>query len=102
MREIKLIIRPMRGGKTTELIKRCAERGGYIVCRSLEEAGRIFGQAKQMGLKIPFPISYDEFVNRKYYGKGVKKFHIDNIDMLVIYISQGFLLIIFYEQWGAR
>ncbi len=84
---MRLIIRPRRCGKTTTLIKLCAKNGGYIVCHSKEESIRIFQQANDMKRKIPLPISYDEFYRKQYYGRGVGKFHIDNAEMLLQYIS---------------
>jgi len=84
---MKIIFRPRRAGKTTDLIKECSEKGGYMVCHNYEEAHRVFKLAKDMGLNIPLPITYAQFVNKEYYGIGVKSFHIDNIDMLITYIS---------------
>lgn len=80
---MKKIIDKIRSGKTTQLIKMSAETGAYIVCLSMEDAARIQRQSQQMNLKIPFPITFDEFVSRKYYGAGVKGFLIDNADMLL-------------------
>lgn len=77
-------------GRTTKLIKACAEaeqRGevSYIVCHSHPEAYRIAGQAKKMGLNIGFPITYDEFLKRQYSPH--VNLYIDNVDMLVRYMS---------------
>lgn len=85
---MKVIYNGRGAGKTTELIKICAKQGGYIVCHSFNEAHRIFKQAKKLNLNIPLPISYQEFVNKEYYAKEVKKFHIDNVYMLVVYLSE--------------
>lgn len=80
----------MRGrqkGKTTELINECHEKKGYIVCHSLDECRRVFHEALKMGKKIPMPISYDEFLNKRYYSRGIERFYIDNADMLLQYIT---------------
>jgi hypothetical protein len=74
-------------GKTTELIKKSAETGNYIVCHSLDEANRIQSKAQDMGLKIPLPITYDEFLKKRYYGKGIGGFLIDNADMFLQSLS---------------
>lgn len=70
---MKIIMRGRRNGKTTELIKMSAENGGYIVCRSHNAASMIKKQSKEMGLKIPYPITYAELLRKSYYAKGVKK-----------------------------
>ena len=74
-------------GKSTQLIKKSAKTGDYIVCYSLVEANRLQHKAIDMGLKIPLPISYREFVERKYNSKGIKGFLIDNIEGLLEYMS---------------
>jgi ligand-binding SRPBCC domain-containing protein len=84
------IIQGARGsGKTTKLIQACAEHGGYIVCRSRDEAYRIDDLAVEMGVQIPFPLTYWEFQHNLYHEKGVRKIHIDDADDLLRYIAQG-------------
>jgi hypothetical protein len=80
---MKQITGGIRSGKTTELIRLSAETGGYIVCLNMDEASRIQFQSQEMGLKIPFPITFDEFKSHQYYGRGIKGFLIDNADMLL-------------------
>lgn len=76
-------------GKTTTLIKISADSGAYIVCFSMKEADRVHMEAIKMGLKIPLPITYDEFISRHYSPKGVRSLLIDNVDMLLQYIAKG-------------
>lgn len=85
---MEVICRSRQAGKTHDLIKRCYEEGGYIVCASRREADRVHGVAEQMGLDVPQPITFLEFVQQKYHPEGVKKFHIDNVDMCVQMISK--------------
>ncbi len=80
---MKVILRARQQGKTTEIIKRSHETGGYIVCRTVEEAHKIQEQAVKLGYKIPLPITVGEFINKEYYGKGIKSFLIDNADYLL-------------------
>ena len=54
-----------KSGKTTAIIKRCAEQGGYIVCFNNREADRVHCQARRMGLKIPMPITFREFTHNE-------------------------------------
>lgn len=84
---MKTLIIPRGKGKTTELIKKSAEFGYYIVCQRLAEANRIQAEAQDMGLQIPLPITYDEFLKKKYYEKGISGFLIDNVDIFLQSLS---------------
>lgn len=86
---MKIISKGRRNGKTTELIRMCAERGGYIVCRSNNAALMIKRQSKEMGLKIPYPITYAELLHKNYYAKGVKKLYIDDANELLRTLTRG-------------
>ncbi|HMR88488.1 MAG TPA: hypothetical protein PKD51_10055 [Saprospiraceae bacterium] len=74
-------------GKTTQLIKISAKSGDYIVCHKLDEANRIQNEAQQMGYKIPLPITYDEFVQKRYFDKNISGFLIDNLEMFLQHLS---------------
>ena len=74
-------------GKTYQLITKAAENNAYIVCRDRKEAERIFQAALDRGLDINFPITFEEFANKKYYGAGIKKFMIDDVDILLEHLS---------------
>jgi hypothetical protein len=87
----KLIVGDRHSGRTIELIKAAAkaESNGYtcyIVCHSREEARRIAERAETMGLRIGFPLTYDEFIHRSYAGNNVDRFYIDNLRMLLTHI----------------
>lgn len=86
---MRIISRPRGGGKTTELIRISAENFSYIVVDSRRRAAAVFHQAKDMGLDIPFPITYDELINGDFYGKGIAAFLIDDIDQLVQRLARG-------------
>lgn len=59
---MNIIVGERCSGKTTELIKKSAVTGAYIVTINLRAAEFIFHQAKQMGLNIPFPITVGEMI----------------------------------------
>lgn len=84
---MKTHIIPRGKGKTTKLIKKSAETGDYIVCHSLDEANRIQAEAQEMGLQIPLPITYNEFLKKLYYGKVISGFLIDNADVFLQSLS---------------
>lgn len=77
---MQIINRPRGAGKTTELIKLAAERFAYIVCPRHEDCRRIAEHAKTLNLDIPYPITWQEYIEGRYYRKGVREFMIDDID----------------------
>lgn len=40
-------------------------------------------KANEMGLNIPFPLTYDEFISKKFFAKGIKGFLIDDADYMI-------------------
>lgn len=80
---------PRQDGKTTRLIKQASKvRGGYIVCCSHCEARRVAEVAEAMGLAIPFPLTFDEFINWPN-GSGVKALFIDQVDLILARFGRG-------------
>jgi len=86
---MKVICGKRGDGKTTELIKLAAKDYLYIVCIDHDEAFRVSEQAQAMGLEIPFPLTFNEFVNRKFHSKGIKGFLVDNADLLISFMASG-------------
>lgn len=84
---MKVIYKERGKGKTEELIKQSAKNGGYIVCQSMTLAEGILYRARKLGLKIPTPITYREFLDGRYCGRGIKSFLIDDADMLLQYMT---------------
>ena len=80
---MKIIIKPKLGGKTTELIKLADGYNGYIVCKDRMESHRVADNARSLKCHINFPITFDDFLRNQYYGKGIRKFFIDNLDLLL-------------------
>ena len=88
-------------GKTTQLIKNSAKTGDYIVCHGLDEAHRIHYEAKQMGLAIPLPITHREFIEKRYIGRNISGFLIDNIEMFIQSFSDVPVNAITIDLWPA-
>lgn len=80
---MKKIILGEYAGKTKQLIEMSSKDWLYIVCMDDKEVERISSFANELGLDIPFPITFNEFKNSFYYGKHIKGFLIDNADMLL-------------------
>jgi hypothetical protein len=85
---MQLDVRPRQAGKTTDAIKRAAERWLYIVVINKQEQRRVFEEAKRMGLDIPFPITFEEFT-RGQFGRGIRGFIIDNLDMCLLQAARA-------------
>lgn len=77
---METILKKRGEGKTFDLIKISAETGEYIVCRN---PYFVANEARKIGVSIPFPLTYDEFLRGQYYGKGVIGLLIDDVDELV-------------------
>lgn len=84
---MNFIIRPRGFGKTTDLIRLAAQNDYYMVVHTQYEADRVFKQAKTMGLTIPFPITYDNFLEKRYAGSNIKGLVIDNADLLLQHLA---------------
>ena len=80
---------PRQGGKTTEMIRLAADEFLYIVCPDLRQVRHIAAEAERLGLDIPFPLTWHEFAANQWYGKGIKGFVIDNLDICVQSIAHG-------------
>jgi len=84
------ILAPHGGGKTTDLIGMAditKNPGYYIVCFDKKEARRILALSIQRKTQINFPITYQEFIEKEYYAKGIDGFLIDNLEDLIQKIS---------------
>jgi len=73
--------------KTSELIRMTHNNGKYIVCHNHKEAYRIAEVARESKFNIQFPLTYQEFVNRRYSG-GIPALLIDNVDALIQYMAK--------------
>lgn len=90
-----IIYRGRGCGKTTELIKRSYESGAYILVTDHKRARAIADHAKQLGVDIPYPITWPEWENTYYKNHGtgttgcVRNLLIDDADDLLALIFRG-------------
>lgn len=84
------IIGERQSGKTTELIKRSAETGAYILVPNKQMASLVSTQAKMNGYDIPYPITINEvrsvIISSAIRSKGVL---IDELDMVLSGLCNG-------------
>lgn len=62
--DIKTIIKPRQGGKTTDLLKMSAETGYPIVAKNREDGRSMKKRAKELGLCIPEPVTINQVMKR--------------------------------------
>lgn len=86
---MKLIARRRHEGKTEEAIKIAAEGYLYLVVINADEALRVFETAKELGLDIPYPLTFAEFIGGRFFRRGVDGFVIDNADALLRDLARG-------------
>lgn len=100
---MRVIYSGRRTSRTTQLIEACAraEANGevsYIVCGNHDQAYAIHQKAKEMGKWIGFPLTYDEFLSRRYAGQNIKNFFIDNADHLLQQLSYVSIRVVTMEK----
>lgn len=76
-------------GKTDWTIRKAADTFGHIVCPNHSEAVRISKRAREMGLDIPFPLTFSEFKSSQFHPPGCRGFLFDNVGMLLQELSLG-------------
>lgn len=63
---MEIIIGERGSGKTTELIKRSAETGAYILVATKMMAACVYTDAVHGGYNIPYPITIMEYLNGEF------------------------------------
>ena len=84
---MKIITGTPGSGKTTLLIERAAATGETIVCGSGERKDLVIALAKRLGYEIPTPISYFDFLERRYSMGETKGFLVDDLDEFFAKVS---------------
>lgn len=83
-------------GRTTTLIRWAAAGQPppapmrYIVCHSLAESSRVFQEAQMMGLRIAFPVTWEEMSRMRGLKREVE-FGIDNLSIILPRLIPGSL-----------
>lgn len=79
---MKIYYLPRVAGKTTQIIKDCAKDRGnsVIVAADSIRAQMIFARAKELKMRIPYPITMFDFINKRYYGRHIDYFLVDDLD----------------------
>jgi hypothetical protein len=94
---IEVIHLPPGKGKTDKLIEMASknEAHTYIVCSNLKEVGRVFKRSQELGLKIPFPVTFDEIMqNSASRSYPTVRYLLDDADSFLQYFFNRKLLAI--------
>ncbi|MGL5062919.1 MAG: hypothetical protein ACRC62_23325 [Microcoleus sp.] len=59
----------------------------YVVCPGIEEIDNLMSIKDYIGLR--FPLTYDEFLSRKYHSNGVDGFYLHEAHYLLRYLTKG-------------
>lgn len=89
---MNIIIGKRCSGKTTELIKKSAEKRIYILVATRHRAEALDKYAKNMGLDIPFPVTIEEYLKgSKFRGSCIRRdgLLIDDADDVLQQIFAG-------------
>jgi len=82
---MKVISRGRGAGKTTALVEMSAQTGSYIVTKDHHTARYTADLAKKMGLQIPFPLTFKEFLDHRWSSR-IKGFLLDDVELLLLHI----------------
>lgn len=86
----KIVLAERQTSKTTELIKKCGEnKNSIIVCPTRDMCVAAFRQSKMMGIDIPMPITFYEFVRGYFYPEYVTYFYFDELQLSLQYLTKG-------------
>jgi hypothetical protein len=68
-----IIVGSRGSGKSTALLKQSAEEQIYILTGTRSQAQCLYNQAREMGLNIPFPVCWDEYMKGHFQGTSIQE-----------------------------
>ena len=77
---MKVIAKPRRGGKTTELIKLSAETNTYILVANKMRQKEVMRLANLMNITIPYPVTVEDYMKTQFRGSFIKNILIDDVE----------------------
>ena len=85
-----IIVADRQTGKTRHLITKCSQdEYSLIVCPTLNMCNFVIKEANSMGVKIPRPITFKDFVMGKFDSCKVDKFYFDELQMSLSFMANG-------------
>lgn len=95
---MEIIYGARASGKTTVCIKISAKTGHRIVCLNKETCSDLMLSAKQLGLIIPEPMTYREFISGKQVDANTSGLIMDNADQFFNFITRPVSVITVSEK----
>lgn len=88
--KFEIICSQRQTGRTTKLIEKCARyRYALIVCPSRMRASNIFHYARKMGIHIPMPMTFGDFLRGRFAAEHINAFLIDDLDSCLAIYAQN-------------
>ena len=85
-----LIVADRQTGKTRHLITKCSQdEYSLIVCPTRMMCNYVFKEARNIGLKIPMPITFSDFAYGKFCPRNINKFYFDELQMSLEVMANG-------------
>lgn len=78
-----VVARGRRQGKTTRAILDSAQTGATIITPNVIMARHVEMMAKEMGVEIPAPVSFDFVMRGGLRGSEIRKVIIDDVDVIL-------------------
>lgn len=86
---MQVIVGERQSGRTTNLIKQAAEGWLYIVTLDCQRRRFVADHARKLGLDIPFPITFQDFLHGRFHRPGIRGFLIDDADTMLQHLAKG-------------
>lgn len=78
---MKIIYGNRRSGRTTELIKMCAQdRSSLIVCPNIYMCNSVYQLSRELGYRIIMPITIHQFASGQFENKQIENFYFDELE----------------------
>lgn len=78
---MKIIYGNRRSGRTTELIKMCAQdRYSLIVCPNIYMCNSVYQLSRKLGYRITMPITIHQFASGQFKNKQIENFYFDELE----------------------
>lgn len=68
-----IIVGSRGSGKSTELLKKSADENVYILTGNRSQAQDLVNKARELGLTIPFPVTWEDYVKGRLQGTYIQK-----------------------------
>lgn len=84
LEKTKIIYGDRASGKTTELIKMCSQDNySLIICPNRQMCDNVFRQSRELRIKIPYPITIEDFIERRYSHFSVDGLYFDETERIL-------------------